>query len=474
MRRALIVLAGLGLIFALVPAAAAAPPGVPKAADLYAAKTTDVGDIYVWNDATKLYVEIDIASGWCMTESHVAVASAQAGIPQTSTGNPIPGQFPKGDTYDPCEDTDTFWFLLSDFDTTPVIAVHAKVVGNVNKVTNGGFEADEVPGTNGWAIFPNPTGWDPDAYSGTPDPGDPQGLEIQEENLFPGGDAQGPDGDQWAELDAYYPLTVIAQDVAACATGKYVLKYAYSARPTVADNRLDVTFGSQTWSHTANGAALTENVWHYVTKSLSGPKTGLVTLKFAEPGPNDQLGMFLDEVRLTCAMESAWAAHPVGQTQFPGANWATSFGYTVQAVLVETVTVPATDPAGATSATALTAGAHYQFRVTGTVTWLNRGGFDVVDAECVNTDGGGWLQGVAGFPDDLLNLQVGTTSVDWTPVGPTNGAGCSDNHLYTRDVTGTGATVGFRIYDGEGNVQNVGWFGDNSGSLTVQIWRIFP
>jgi hypothetical protein len=172
--------------------------------------------------------------------------------------------------------------------------------------------------------------------------------------------------------------------------------------------------------------------------------------------------------------ESAWAGTTVGVTQFPGANWATYFTYTLQNVLLETVTVPATDPLGATSTTVLASGASYLLKVTGTVTWLNRGGMDVVDAECVNTSGGGWVQGVAGYDADLLNLQVDSVSVDWEPFGEANAEGCSISNVYTLPFTGAGATVALRIYDGEGNVQNEAWFGDNSGSLTVQIWRTFP
>ena len=51
-----------------------------------------------------------------------------------------------------------------------------------------------------------------------------------------------------------------------------------------------------------------------------------------------------------------------------------------------------------------------------------------------------------------------------------NAAGCADGHEYTLNSPGAGSTVNFRIYDGENNDQNPAWIGDNSGSLTVQIW----
>jgi hypothetical protein len=465
---------------ALSATALAAPPGATKAGDLFAGQTTDVGDLFVWNDTTNLYVQFSLSSGWCMSESHLAVATDVAAVPKTKTGNPIPGQFAYKATHTPCVSTYTYTVPLVagwDVGANLVLAAHAKVQGT-ERVTNGGFEDDEVAGVNGWAIFATPAGWLQQAFSGVPDPGDPQGLELQEENLFAGGDAQAAAGDQWAELDAYYPLKIIAQSVPACETGKYVLRYAWSPRPGVAQNALQVAFEGQTWSHAADGTANTTTLWTYETKFLTGPKTGDVVLSFAETGPNDQLGMFLDAVSLTCQEESAWAGTPVGQTQFAGANWATYVRYTLQPVLLQTLTVPAGNPAGADSVV-LAAGESFLFRVTGTTTWTNRDGYDVVDAECVSTNGSAWLDNVyASNPpltgvldEDLLELQIGSTSVEWTSVGLASAEGCDAAHEYTRTATGAGAAVNFRIYDGTGNVQVPGWFADNTGSLTVQIWQ---
>jgi hypothetical protein len=167
--------------------------------------------------------------------------------------------------------------------------------------------------------------------------------------------------------------------------------------------------------------------------------------------------------------ETAWA----DGTGFPGKNWATYYQFHFKPILLRTVTVPATDPAGVSSGV-LPAGKSVLFKVTGTTTWLNRGGFDVVDAECVNSNNTGWQQGVTGYPDDLLNLQVAATTVDWVPVGAANANGCANGHQYTFATTGAGGAVNLRIYDGEGNVQNAGWFGDNSGELTVAIYQVAP
>jgi len=88
----------LVLVFASLPALAhiesnpfitdlTAGGGNPKSAE-------KVGVVNVWNDCDYLYVQFDTNfSGECMTETHVHVADSLDGIPQTKSGNPIPGQF---------------------------------------------------------------------------------------------------------------------------------------------------------------------------------------------------------------------------------------------------------------------------------------------------------------------------------------------------------------------------------------------
>ena len=143
-------------------------------------------------------------------------------------------------------------------------------------------------------------------------------------------------------------------------------------------------------------------------------------------------------------------------------------------MLLETVTVPSTAILGVNSTTVLDSTKNYRFVVTGTTTWLNRVGqavSDVVDAECVNTNSAGWVDTVPGFDETLLELQANSITREWVPVGtPSPVQGCDANHEYTLSFAGAGAAVNFRIFDGDVNGQIPGWFGDNVGSLTVQIW----
>jgi hypothetical protein len=59
----------------------------------------DVGDVLVWNDADNLYVRYVVDYPWCMTETHLQVATSVDMIPQ-KRGNPIPGKFEYKEEHD--------------------------------------------------------------------------------------------------------------------------------------------------------------------------------------------------------------------------------------------------------------------------------------------------------------------------------------------------------------------------------------
>ena len=105
MRRIFIAALVLGLLCIGAPAMAQTEDD-PFATDLVAGQHTDAGDVLVWNDDDYLYVKFLAKDGWCLAETHLAVADALAAIPQTGNGkpeakngkspavngNPIPGQ----------------------------------------------------------------------------------------------------------------------------------------------------------------------------------------------------------------------------------------------------------------------------------------------------------------------------------------------------------------------------------------------
>jgi len=127
------------------------------------------------------------------------------------------------------------------------------------------------------------------------------------------------------------------------------------------------------------------------------------------------------------------------------------------------LSVPSTNSSGVNS-NPLVLGMNYL--VTAVGTWANQGGANLVDAEYSTTDA--WathMDGYDGYQTDILELQINSEfdpASDW---GPYNGI-----HTYSRIYNaGANGPANFRIFDGSGTTQNEGWFGDNSGSLSVDI-----
>ncbi|MFX1576846.1 MAG: hypothetical protein ACFFCF_06705 [Promethearchaeota archaeon] len=87
----------------------------------------DVGDVSIWNDLEFLYVHYQTDEPWCITETHLEVATDSSLIPQKN-GNPIPGHFTYKDEWDPCITGYTYMIPLSWLpDAELVIAAHAVV-----------------------------------------------------------------------------------------------------------------------------------------------------------------------------------------------------------------------------------------------------------------------------------------------------------------------------------------------------------
>ena len=327
MRRAFALLAGLGLVVALVPSVAAAPVGAAQF-DLFAGQTTDVGDVFVWNDATNLYVELDLTGDWCMTESHVAAWGLLAGIPQTN-GNPIPGHFPYGDSYSPCATTDTFTIPLAGLGTNPYIAVHAKVLhetamwaysddGNTMVTATSALPAGEV------LPFASVDAWEP--YSDTDpsvwDTGVGVGTFQYADWIWQSYRVQTPTVDETATFQRTFS---VPGPVAPGSWMKVTTDDAYTA--------------SLNGTQVASGA---HPGWPSVeTASPFAPLMGANTLVFVATNSNlsngsggtidNNPGGLIYEARINYydRSESVWAGTAIGTTSFPGKNWATYFQYAV-------------------------------------------------------------------------------------------------------------------------------------------------
>jgi hypothetical protein len=128
--------------------------------------------------------------------------------------------------------------------------------------------------------------------------------------------------------------------------------------------------------------------------------------------------------------------------------------------------VPANLFAGVMS-TSLTAGTSYVANAVGT--WRN-GSNDIADAEYYQANGQNnpsapWVeQYPAAASSDIHELRIANQTGSWGTYSPTN----SYWRAFSPSVTGP---VNFGIFDGENDTQNPGWFGDNSGTLTVDIYK---
>lgn len=147
-------------------------------------------------------------------------------------------------------------------------------------VVNGGFEVPSVPfGTDGQ--FGSIPGWN--LCSGP-------SIEIQ--NHCCGDPFQ---GEQLVELDST-GSSAICQTIATIPGRQYRLTFAYSPRPTVQDNRINVSWNGQMLTQLdADGTNLSNTDWKVFQFSVtaSGPST---VLEFADASVSDGVGGYIDAV----------------------------------------------------------------------------------------------------------------------------------------------------------------------------------
>jgi len=152
-------------------------------------------------------------------------------------------------------------------------------------IVNGSFEQPALP-PNSWNVFPSIPGW---SLSFGP------GIEVQ--NNYAGSPA---DGTQFVELDSH-ASSGIYQDLSTVPGVTYTLSFQFSARPGVADNVLEVRWGSSTLAvRTLDGTSLCDTLWQYYEYSVTAT-TSTTRLEFREAGISDSLGVYVDGVRIRLA-----------------------------------------------------------------------------------------------------------------------------------------------------------------------------
>jgi hypothetical protein len=135
---------------------------------------------------------------------------------------------------------------------------------------------------------------------------------------------------------------------------------------------------------------------------------------------------------------------------------------------IETLSVPSNLSVATPSLATLLTGKYYLLVASGT--WANRNDANQqADAEYATMDSwASWMDGydLGDYKLGLgeFDLQINGLFVDW--------GAYNSQHTYTRTFAGTGNKVDFLIFDGDSNIPTLHpeWYGDNSGSLTVNIY----
>ena len=165
-------------------------------------------------------------------------------------------------------------------------------------VVNGSFEEPQVGAAFG--ILPTLPSWQ--TVSGP-------GIEVQSNSV--GWSARA--GTQMVELDSTAPSS-IAQALTTRPGGVYELSVSFSPRPTVADNRIGVSWnGQQLAVLDASGVGSSNTNWQRFTYRVTA--TGTTTeLRFTDLSVADALGGLIDDVKVIPAEElwlDAQSAAPV-------------------------------------------------------------------------------------------------------------------------------------------------------------------
>ena len=164
-------------------------------------------------------------------------------------------------------------------------------------VTNGSFERPVVDNCHDWDIFNHIPGWhlargpsielQRGVNGWTPADG-AQLLELDS-------DIDGPNGNMSGDNAS----SAIYQTLHTTPGQAYQLTLAFSPRPGVADNALEIVWdGTILDTLVASGVGLSNTDWHYHTYSVTA--TGDTTrLELGDRSVSDSLGTFVDDVSVT-------------------------------------------------------------------------------------------------------------------------------------------------------------------------------
>jgi hypothetical protein len=449
----------------------------PKTVDLLAGQDIKVGEVTTWNDSENVYVKYEITEeDWCIIETHVHVGEDLDDFPLAGRwNNPVPGQFDYKAEHD-CVSEYTETVSLGDWnsDDELKIAAHAVVEKEECEIlAEAPYTADEViEDEQGLRYDYTPVR----TQRSNPDAVLTFATGSNEANFFSLGFQEDrvdhmPAEDAWIIIRFDYPILNGPGDDLQVIEDTWGLPY-----PDETANVWVSQYGNE-WEYL--GEANNQDPWmsyHTITdfdlEDVSLDWVSFVKVQDTSsradfdsryPGQKDTLdGYDLNAVialndHKVCkfvANETAWAH---GERFTEKGNWATYFSYEIQEqyIFQEIIEVDSSKIEGANSEI-LDEDETYKFIASGT--WKNSN-LHTLDAECRLNDGDtNWELSVP----RSLRLQVNEKYFTW-------GNKCADDHVYQASFTGGGEQINFRINDGNPPVDS--WYSDNSGHLTVEIYK---
>ena len=172
-----------------------------------------------------------------------------------------------------------------------------------NLVLNGSFEDPAVANAAKWDVYQSIPGWQL-----------ARGQMIEVQRNVRGWSAAS--GNQWVELDADIDgpgggqngeaaSSAIFQDIATQPGDLYELRFAFSPRPGVVDNALEVKWDGKVIDViSGDGNGRSDADWRYNSYFVA-PSGDLTRLEFGDLSTSDSLGTFLDDISLVPVPEPA-------------------------------------------------------------------------------------------------------------------------------------------------------------------------
>lgn len=126
---------------------------VLSATPLMAGQNYVAGTVIVSYDANNLYISYYMNNGWSLSQTHVAVATSLADIPQTGSGNPKVGNFGIAESFSTGADSAFYTIPRSSLGTLNLfIATHAVVQQTDGSRETGWAGTYDFDGKN-WATY---------------------------------------------------------------------------------------------------------------------------------------------------------------------------------------------------------------------------------------------------------------------------------------------------------------------------------